>query len=284
MDRVLRDVSAVIRIAVTDNAASPWDSDNEELDVVVTDSAGVEVDTFTAAKEGDVGVYSFTVPASQTSILDIYDVEWTGEFDGEGQTYHSQYEVVGGFFFTISEARAFDNGAMGDVNAYPTQTLIDGREQVEEEIEDACGVAFVPRGTRVSLNGSGTEDLILPHTRVGALVSMTEDDDALDVADVTLYGDEGRLFLSSGTFATGFLNVSVLYERGYTTPPTRIKRAALMLLRDRLVGSNIPDRALSHTDDGGTVTLAAAGTNGPFGIPEVDAAVEQYRETVPQIG
>src|SRR5690348_15104268 len=99
MDRVLRSTIAPIRITVRDSTGALWDPDDEELEATVTDSAGVEVDQFTAAQESE-GTYMFEVPPAQTAILDLYDVEWTGTFDSEVQTFHTQFEVVGGFFFT----------------------------------------------------------------------------------------------------------------------------------------------------------------------------------------
>lgn len=283
MDRVLRHTIAPVRITIRDADGDLWDSDDQQLEAVVTDSAGAEVDTYAATRESQ-GTYRIDVPATDTDVLDVYDVAWTGTFDTQSQTFNTQYEVVGGFFFTTTEARAFDNGAMSDTTAYPSQTIVDGREQVEAEIEEACGVAFVPRGRRVLVDGSGTSTLFLPHGRIHSVVSVAVDDEAVDLADVTLYGDEGRLVVSAGSFATGTLNVAVLVEHGYAQPPARIKRAALILLKDRIIGSNVHDRALSHSDESGTMTLAVAGTNGVFGIPEVDAAVAQYAETVPLVG
>jgi len=162
--------------------------------------------------------------------------------------------------------------------------IVDGREQVEGEIEDAAGVAFVPRGYRAVLDGNGRTSLFLPHNRITRLVSLKVGDDTVDVADAYLYGSEGRLALQVGSFGTGNLTVQALYEHGYAQPPARIKRAALILLKDRVVASNIEDRALSHTDEAGTIALSVAGANGIFGIPEVDAAVEQYSELAPRVG
>lgn len=283
MDRILRDTPARVRLTIRDASGTLWDPDDDAMEAVVTDSAGGAVGTYAATRESP-GLFRIDVPASETEVLDVYSVAWTGTFDAEEQTFHSEYEVVGGFFFSVSEARSFDGGALTDESAYPLQSIVDAREQVESEIEDACGVAFVPRGARVALDGSGGAALFLPHIRIRDVVEATEDDTAVDLDDVTLRTDDGVLILSVGSWAIGDRNVSVLYEHGYTQPPARIKRAALILLRDRLVRSNVNDRALSYTDDSGTMQMSVAGVNGAFGIPEVDAAVAQYTEHIAVLG
>lgn len=283
MDRILRDAAGEIRIELRNENGVLTDATGA-VPVEVRDGGGDVAIAATNAAHPSTGIYTLAIPSSETTILDGYEATWTAVIGGGTNIFRTRYEVIGGFFFSVAEARAFDSGALADETLYPNQTLTDGREQVESELEDACGVAFVPRGLRVVLDGSSTSSLFLPHTRVRRLVSVKVDDVASDLNDIALYGDEGRMVLQTGSFSSGYQNVSILLEHGYSQPPERIKRAALILLRDRLVGSNIHDRALSHTDESGTVSLSVAGVNGYFGIPEVDAAVEQYAERVPQIG
>jgi hypothetical protein len=74
--------------------------------------------------------------------------------------------------------------------------------------------------------------------------------------------------------------VVVGYEYGADEPPERVKRAVLLLAKNWLVNGPIDDRAtaIPAGEAGGVITLATPGIRGAnFGIPEVDAVVEQYR-------
>ena len=48
--------------------------------------------------------------------------------------------------FTVAQARAMS--PLADTVKYSTQKIIDARTLVETALEDACGVAFVPRYRR----------------------------------------------------------------------------------------------------------------------------------------
>jgi hypothetical protein len=286
--KLLQNRGATISFTVTDQFGVPADAAAPPL-VTVRDGAGAIVAGPSAATDVGTGVYDFGLTPAQTAVLDIYTATWVYVRAGNAETATSRFEVVGAFYFTVAEARAFDNAALASETSYPNAKIAAGRDLVEDELEVACGVAFVPRARRVSLPGAGRAELVLPDRRVRSLLSGSVGGTALtdpELAAITLR-PEGVAYRQSGwpSSASAPFNVWLHYAVGYDAPPERIKRAALVLLRHRLVASNIEDRAISYTDEFGTRALAVAGRRGqPFGIPDVDAAVQDYDERLPAIG
>jgi hypothetical protein len=71
--------------------------------------------------------------------------------------------------------------------------------------------------------------------------------------------------------------VTVGYEHGHSTPPMRIKRAALILAKRWITPGSADDRAINVSNETGTYALFQAGVRGhQFDVPEVQAAVDQY--------
>jgi hypothetical protein len=92
------------------------------------------------------------------------------------------------------------------------------------------------------------------------------------------------------TWASGYGNVSVTYQSGYSaTPPADIKEAALAATRWHLLegrASNVHSpRQTSITNElGGTVNFAVAGTDRPTGYPDVDAVIVGWRNELNVFG
>jgi hypothetical protein len=146
-----------------------------------------------------------------------------------------------------------------------------------------CGVAFVPRYTLETVQGSPARtDLLLSWQRVRSVRSVVIDGVTVSPLSNVQVRPDGRLYLYLGWTAYTvfpYINaVTVGYEHGYTSTPARISRAALMLARSWLVAGPVDDRASTFASvDGGTYSLVTAGRAGSlFGLPEVDAAVQQY--------
>lgn len=185
------------------------------------------------------------------------------------------FEVVGGFLFSIPEARASD---VDLEDRFTTEEIRYYREVVEAEFEQITGRSFTLRSKRVDVNGDGT-----PTAFLGFL-------DAVRVVDVE--GLAEGLTPDGWTITpTGFLEApyelaegsryTVTVEYGMPAGLEDVKRAALLRLRTLLVTENsgIPDRAISFVSaEGGNFSLATAGRNGyETGIPEVDATLSRYR-------
>jgi hypothetical protein len=195
-------------------------------------------------------------------------------------------EIVGGFFFTLAEARTSD-ASLADATKYPTEALARARLETEVECESICGRAFVPRYGRAVLDGSGTSELLLPDADVRTIraariaptlgqpfVELT--DAQLSVLDVT--DDRILRRTDEDIWTEGRSNVIVEFEFGLTTPPLPLVEQTLVRLRSLLTKhrTGIPDRASSFTTvDGGTYRLSMPGRFST-GIPEVDAVYQRY--------
>lgn len=70
--------------------------------------------------------------------------------------------------------------------------------------------------------------------------------------------------------------VRLTYRAGLASVPAAIRAATAALAASRLVPSRIPDRATGESTDAGMLHFTLAGIDGATGIPDVDAAIEQW--------
>jgi hypothetical protein len=237
---------------------------------------GTLIEAVTAGHSG-LGDYTYPVPAQ--ALLDTFRLEWSGLFGGVTVTAVDYVEVVGGFLFGIAEARQ-RHRFLADVNRYTAADLAAKRIEVEQEIENICGQAWVPRFARYALSGRGYEQLATPATMLRALraatiggVALTQPE--LDAVSLT---DSGILRRPTGTpWPAGYRNVIVEVEHGNDYPPEPIKEAGILRLRSRvsMTTTEIPDRAISYSvAEGGTYRLSTPGRT-RTGIPEIDGVLER---------
>lgn len=244
--------------------------------VLYTDAAAIDVDD-------PAGRFGYTLTPSDTALLDTLTADWTVTFDSFVQTATTTVEVVGGFLFTVGQARQLE--PLNNETRYPTSKILEARTLAEQTIEDACGRAFVPRYRQETLHGTGTSDLLLtmPDLRAirsvstttsGVATAYTSDELALLAVNPT-----GLLYNTGATWTAGVGNITVGYEHGLAMPPARVSQAALILARSWLVKGPVDDRALGQATAGGDFSfgLATPGRNGSWvGLPEVDAVIDQY--------
>ena len=156
-----------------------------------------------------------------------------------------------------------------------------------------CGRTWGARYGRQVLDGTGRAEIALVARDVSAVRTVSERASGSatltayslgELADVLVYPD-GRLVRETlGTFASGRRNVVVEFEHGVAPIPLEIREAALRLLRDQIVPSNLPDRATSQSNEFGAFSLATAGMRGAwFGIPRVDSVLDRYRRRLPGV-
>jgi hypothetical protein len=222
-------------------------------------------------------VYTVTVPAQST--LDTLTVDWTGTVAGAAVTARDIVEIVGGFIFGLAEARA--QPPTLDTVRYPTARLAAKRIGVEQECEEICGQAFVPRFARVTLTippGTTRKALTLPSINVRALRALTIDGttQSLTGLGVTPSGVLTGLSFDGGT--TTNASVIVEYEHGMDYPPEDLKDACMLRLRSRLSqgDTGVPQRALSFSVQDGGVYRLSTPTGKKTGIPDVDGVYERY--------
>lgn len=276
VDQVLRNVGAELSNTFYVNG-SPQDADGA-VTVVVTDAAGTEIANTTAsdATAAD-GKYEWTMPPQAN--LTRLTLNWTGTFSGVSVTATTYAEIVGAFLFTTAEARAFQNGKLSDTNKYTDAAILDVREEIAQLFENYCKVSFIPRYGREILDGNGKPALYLQRREVTAVQSLTEDGTTLTEGTDFYTYSTGRLLRYNAVWSQLTpQNVVINYEHGFDQPPGPIARCALLLATDHLVGSDLMDRAVSQTDDAGTIRLSFAddARNRPTGIPYVDARLNEY--------
>jgi hypothetical protein len=246
----------------------------------VADSAGFPIigSPFDATSPA-TGLYQVTPTASATEILDVYTVTWNLP---DETTRTTEYETVGGFLFTLADLRAFDPN-LADTAKYPAPLLTEIREATEDlfEAPTVGGVAFRPKGRRVTVGGDGTNVLVVPDLEVTAVRAAAIDGVALSDEELADLDPTpiGMIFRKSATWPRGRRNVEVLYEHGLAVTPAPITRAAKLWARYQLVSPSAPladPRASAVFTDVGGYRLTLAGRDGPTGLPEVDAVLSQF--------
>lgn len=276
MQRIVRGLSATLSYTFYSDGTATNPSPDATT-VTITRDDGTAIVTGAAATEGaTAGVVTYTLTPAQTATLDILTVAWTATFGGQAQTFTDIVEVAGGVLFTIAQARAVS--PLNDTSTYTTARIVEARTMVETALEDACGVAFVPRYKRQFVSGNGRSTVILP-PRTTAIRSVT-----LDGAVVSQgYVDTMRLLPTGEVYypswwSQGYANYEIAFEHGYDYPPPRVTHAALKLAKRYLVDSPVSDRATTlTTEDGTTQFLVTAGVRqAVFDIPEANAVVDQY--------
>lgn len=281
MDRVrqLSSGSYTFSVATVDDDGAAVTA-SAPFTVALFDGAGVEVTTGTPSHASDT--LTFSVPAASITKLDTYRLVWTATVAGVTATWTSNVEIVGGYLFEIADLRAQDR-AFADTTKYPSDVLREVRAWVEDVIEGprAADVAFVPRGRRVTTDGTDRAALMVPDLELRNVYAVTVDGTAWTAPQVaTVTCDDGVLWLNAsspaGVWAAGRRNVVLHYTHGYDRPPGAITRAALMLAREYLIKTDIPGRATATSIGDQMFRLTIAGRDGVTGLPEVDAAIAQF--------
>jgi hypothetical protein len=250
--------------------------------VTIRDGAGTVVTTGTPTHNNAAHEFRLTVAAATITTLDTYTLTWTGTVSGTTTTWTSTVEIVGGYIFEIADLRSQDR-AFADTTKYPTSMLREIRTWVEDVIEGprAANVAFVPRGSRVITDGTERTAIMVPDLEVRSVYSVSVSGTAWTTPQVaTLTVDDGVLWINNDSpisaWTTGHRNVNIHYTHGYSTPPGAITRAALMLAREYLLKTDIPGRATATSIGDQMFRLTIAGRDGVTGLPEVDAAIQQF--------
>lgn len=295
-ERVLRNTAATTYVTFY-SGSSPVDADGV-VPVVVKRSNGTTLLSTNATNESDPGLYSVVIPAQ--SKLDELTITWTATLTGTPVSLESSVEIVGGFLFSISELRAADT-ALANTTRFPTQTLIDARQDVETEFEDICMRAFVPRFTgeyvihyNEDYDGRGylkvislgsPEPIRVTGARIGSVSYSDVDTAGWETAgSIELTGDSRTLAVRGDPLMVGLAvgnRIWLEYEYGMTRVPAQIKIKAIRRARLNLLGmgSTIDPRATTmNIPDIGSVNLATPGMQGlETGIPDIDVVLRRYK-------
>jgi hypothetical protein len=252
----------------------------------VTRLDGSPVENGEALPDGDGGYeYQF----AGRDVLDELVVTWMATVGGDAIVLDQDIiEIVGGFYFGLSEARDIDP-KFANTTAFPTEKLIERRIEVEAECELICEQSFVPRFAREVLSGNGTGSLVLKHPLLRTVRSITTGGVAMvapafgpDAAGVLRYGVTG------GYWPLGVGNVVVEYEHGHDRPPSPIVRGSKLRMKSLLLATQSPlldraERVMTVDQSGGTVVYGSPSA-GKTGIPETDAAYAKFPPPRPGFG
>lgn len=290
MDRVIRNTQAQVTLNVYGVDATLVDSE-APVTVTITDSAGAPVITGLATTHGGTGIYNATVPIANVQVLDIYTATWTVTLGGVVQFLTTEYEVVGGFLFSLGELRAFD-AALSDVTRYPTIFLRMIRDVVEERFEKLVGAAMAPRGERETLDGDDTPTLLLAKFLPRLVVAGAEGGTSLtmtaytpaQIANFQVKASSIVRKMDGTPFTNGFANVQLLYEHGHRQAPGPLKRVGLTWARELITEAPGPRRTVYESTEVGTIRYTLAGRDGRIGIPDVDAVLVDFAVRPPVKG
>lgn len=240
--------------------------------VTVTDAFGVVAIEPSPASAGGEGAWTFDLAADAVE-RGVYMATWTTD---AGITSVDIFEVVGGFLFTVPEARILDPD-LADASRFPAEKIQQYREVVEAEFERITGRSFTPR-TRLLKAYGDCSDTISPDVHDATAVRAADiDGTAQDISSWSV-GPDG--FIHSPTTLTDGSVVRVAVDYGFAAVPEDVRRVAVVRLRTLLAAekSGIPDRATQFVaTDGGQFTLATPGQGRwKTGIPEVDSVLQGY--------
>lgn len=238
------------------------------------------------------GVYAYTGLAVETDGDPLPDGDYLHRWDdGAGTpTYAEDLLVVGDAstwipadngdaYFTVAEARE-QEPALASSATYSDDDINAMRVAVEQALEHACKVAFVPRtATNERRDGTGGYELLLKNARPTLVTAASIGGAALSADQLALIVcyESGIVYYPNG-WVRGRGNVLVTYTHGYESVPGRVKRAAIKLTKRFLVDTPVSDRATSMTNpEGATQFLVTAGVRGAItDVPEVNAIIDQY--------
>lgn len=294
VERVLRNTAATVSVTFS-NGSTNVEADGT-VTVVAKRADGTTLLSTNATNDPAVGVYKVVIPPQAS--LNFFTLTWTGVFTGTTISIETYVEVVGGFYFSISELRAADT-ALANTSRFPDAALIDARQDVETEFEEICNRAFVPRFAReyvidmwadsdekgyyksIALNH--VDPIRITGAKIGTVVYSSVDTgvwetsqyvETLGGAALALRG--GPLLTATATRTPTYLE----YEYGYLQTPFQIKQKALKRARLNLLGmgSTIDPRATTMIlPDIGSVNLATPGMRGSeTGIPDIDVVLRRY--------
>jgi hypothetical protein len=284
MDRVLRNTAATITVTFY-NGSSPAEADGA-VTVTAIKADGTTLFTTSATNDPAVGVYSVVIPPQ--AVLTILTLTWAGTFTGTPITIESTVEIVGGFYFSIAELRAYDK-ALENTTKYPTAALVEARAYVEAEFEDICDRAFVPRFYRETgiVSDRDTNLLWTEKPEVIRITSFLVDNvDQMGWVNSNYikkdkYSPRALVVTDSAIGAMYAQDITAEYEFGMTQVPLPIKQKALKRAKMVLTGQNstIDERATTMMiPDVGTVNLATPGLRGSeTGVPDIDVVLWRYK-------
>lgn len=256
--RILAGTTAPITLELLDYLGEPQASPSPtSVAVAATAASGATVTTSNLA--------GLTVDLQAPPGPDLISLVW----DVDGASYTDFVEVVGGFIFSVAEARRIDN-SLADSGRYPFEDIAAARLHVEAEAERIMGRSMSPRLGSETLVVKGNAGVVLIAPDIREVVSVSKD--GVEVTSSVHVANAEAGILSAPPEWEGE-ELVVTYRYGLTVAPEDVKVLAVRRLRWWLTRevSGVSDRAATFSTEGGATygLLTASATS--TGDHEVDA-------------
>lgn len=230
--------------------------------VDVARADGTAIATGASTTNPSTGVYRYALSAANNTLLDLLTLTWK---DGGTTRAATVHEIVGGYYFSVADLRAFDT-TLTDSDKYSNADLRQARDETEHEFEDITGCAWVPRYLRYRCSGTGSPQLILPVWAPRSVRTVRVYSDATSYTAFTAdelaainTDDTGIATRTDGSaWPHGCENLVLEVEHGYSRPTPDLLHAAKQRSRYRLnmERSRNREQAVRVTVDGATYEMA----------------------------
>lgn len=264
----------------------PWESKPTSGTVTITRDrdSSVIVSAQSVTVESDRFYYQLAAQSvgNHTAVFTITDANGSN-------TVTVPVQVVGNRVCSISDVRTLK--PLDNVNRYSNELIDRAITEVEDALETACGVSFIPvERVNVLHDGTGTQELFTRHARPISLSSVSVTDSLgayvqqltnTDISGLVLDQEAGVIIRPTFTWFPGRRNVAITGIFGFRDVPGMVRQAVMKQVRYMLVDTPAQDRAMSVTsEDGTTQNMIVAGVAGRrFATPEMNAIVDQFRQT-----
>ncbi len=156
-------------------------------------------------------------------------------------------------------------------------------DRASEAIESHCRREFNSEERTEYHDGRGSSRLVLKHRPVTAVASIYDDlnrdfgsGTLISSSDYLVREDEGIVeFVSSSSFKDGRLNVKVTYTGGYSTIPTDLGQACIMLVALLYHRGKQGADGIKQESQAGAYSVTYVGM---LMTPEITALLASYRE------
>lgn len=296
IERILRNTPTTLSVTFTVDEV-PTDPDGATANFSALKADGTTHTASTPATRTGVGAFTYSMPSQAN--LNVLATSWTATMSAQPVTIKSSVEVVGDFYFTISDLRAYEKKFTDNPSIYTYDKLSKARQATEEEFERICHRAFVPRFGRWVGQGDGSKELWLDHSDVYLLTKFT-----INGVDQLSYQTSGQLRIDrddtkllyfteqSGMTFTNNADIVVEYEHGFKVTPFPIYDKAKKRARMYAMGQNVrtDERVSVISDrDGGRYNMATPGMEMGFGrytrssmgiwwigVPDIDVVLNDF--------
>ena len=231
--------------------------------VTVTDEAGTTIINEQTATKESTGVYYYDLGISNTTEVNKLYAVWTGSWESVSQKLRTNHEILGFPLFTEAQARTFDIDQLSSASDYSDATILEERAKITDLLEQWTGASWTPKYNRAKMQGDTSRVLSVPHFNVNKVISVKILGETIATTNFEIDNKAGFIHRTDGFFPEPTseypMPVIIEYEYGWDYIKNGVDRIALKLLLDRVISTNIPDRATSFNDELGNISLVTQG-------------------------